>query len=372
VAKADANLALANAEAAESICRPFLHDEACVEDLIWVWAYALGLVWIDNEEAFRAVVARLLDYCQRFPNSQHVAMALANLFRIRLEALNLLGDSEDVDARRTALFMQAEALAKQQPDFADTRWCRAIASARVAEAWVGDDQRGLRLGAMARGVDAFAEPFPDHYGLQLARLTICRLVADYESRHGVSPGEAERIARRITGAAERFRSDENVAANVASAWESAAFGWRRDTREWRSCERALRRLESWVAEVRSGCDGEWSVVSAWDSLLRVHLKRPDHEAFARLEAQALDRTARALAAYPDDPGLAEIIGSVFANIAANRSALRTGRPAIGEMAERLKALSSRFPGSQSLAKNAAFAAKCFDSAKSGMAPAAET
>ena len=353
-AQGDGSLAWAHAEKAEAICKSSLSDEQCVEDLIWCWGYALRIAKVENDEAFDVVMARLRTYTQAFPNSDTLASAFARALDLRGEVIVEARDSDTMEERLLSLASQMETMAREMPDFANVQWSRAGLWLDLALAWVKDGKRGLRIGAIARDVDEFTQPFPFHL-LQGQRISIWQQLANYESRHGVAPEEAERIARRITLAAEPFHSNEGVLSSVAWAWECAVFGWHRDTRAWKSCERALRHLQVWLAESPSGVDGACAHVSAWGLLLNVHRQRRDFDAFARLEPEALDCAESARAAYPDNEDIAEYAGYVIAQIASGRWDRTAGRAAIEEMTTRIQTLTDQFPHSENLQENSALA-----------------
>ena len=349
----DASLAWAQAEAVEAICKPFLYDEACVGYLIWCWGYTLGISGAADDEAVDGVIARLRCYASAFPNSAEIPAALARALHLRMEALGELGESETTEARLLSLASQAETVGREAPEFANVQWSRANASLTLARMWKSDDKRGLKIAAIARNVDAFVQPFRDNV-FQIIRLDVWQVHAHFESRNGVTPGEAERIAHRITWAAAPFRGAAGISDVVALAWEAAVFGWHRDTREWAACERALRRLDNWVADSRLSAAGAYAQLSAWGSLLVVHIKRRDFEAVARLEPDALDRANAACAALPDDATIGEWAAYVFAEVAQARRDRNAGREALEELSARTRTLAAHFPSALSIQKNSDF------------------
>lgn len=367
--KGDANLAWALAEEAEAICKPFLSDEACLENLIWCCGYALGIANVEDDEVFDAVVARLRTWAGAFPNSAMLSRALARLLDLRMEAVVALGERETTEARLLALASQIDAVAQDAPDVGDTQWSRAGAWLKLAGLWSFDQKSGLKIGAIARNIDAAAQPFSDHI-LQIQRLAIWERNAYYESRYGVTPDKAEFIARYVTSAAEQFRSLEAASPLITSAWEAAVFGWHRDTREWASCERALRRLEDCLTENHPGASVAYDQVRAWASLLVVHNKRRDFEAFVRFEPEALDRSEAAIETYPDEQNIAEYVGFIFALVAQNRLVRGADREAAQEIASRMRALAARFPHSENVRENAALVDRLLLGPAANTSPAA--
>jgi hypothetical protein len=348
----DATLAHALAEEAELICKPVIARESCVEGVIWCWAYALSFADVVDHETFAAVMKRLHAHAEAFPDSASVRAGLASVLDKRIESLWERGNGPETESRILALTAQIEALAEEAPDVADVQWCRVRALSHTAQRWSSDANRGLKIEALARRAEAATRPFPDHF-VKVNNLFIWKDYAYYESRHGVECGEAERIARYITKQAEPLKSGEGVAVVVVMAWEAAVYGWHRDPRYWASCERALRRLEASFAEEVSEVT-TILLLRGWGSVLKVHERRRDFEAMARLEPEALGRVEIALSSRPESETIAEEAVYILSEVAFGRREGAGDRKGVGEMAAKIRTILARHPNAKTVQQNATF------------------
>jgi hypothetical protein len=161
------------AETIDAIAERFPQVSTIGEECAWAWRYAISEASHESadREQLTIVIEHLKDLADRFPADIGVYKALAVAWWTLLKRASGTPEGPPISD-------EIEEIGKRFEDVADIQWSRANACGTLARMSANDPKRRHEAEEMARRVDRYAAPFPDHLGLQCARVFTWAAVAD--------------------------------------------------------------------------------------------------------------------------------------------------------------------------------------------------